>query len=243
MTVLRGLLVTSMLIWIPVDLRAQGTPCGCTKNDLLDVTSRIQQTEAAMRELDRMITYWQGKNNGSMTLEDGGDQQGVSHEEFRDGVLMKELNFILSPARLPGAKPYGALTDPACDVIVDPKATQCLRGALQDHENVHAKACKANKSPNPFSDWRSDQKIVDYLKEEREGYQKENDRLKREQGIQNKQCQPSQPTKLDPSALQILQKQLSLVQQSNQANTRLQAYGLSLLNKSLTNPPMSGGGK
>ena len=240
-TVLWGVMAAVVLTWTPADLQAQNaTPCGCTEQDKLDLKSRIQFTEAAMQELDRMIKYWQGRNGGSMTLEDGGNQHGVSHEEFRDGVLMQELRFRVVPAVIKGARTYGAETDPACDVIIPPAATVCLRGALQDHENVHAKACKANKSPNPFSDWRSGQTIVAYLQEEREGYQKENERLKREQDLQNKQCQP---TKLDPSAQQLLQKYLNLIQQSNQSNARLQTYGSSLVDKYRTTPQMSGGGQ
>lgn len=240
-TVFWGVLVALAVSGAPADLRAQSvTPCGCTEQDKLDLKSRVQLTEAAMQELDRMIKFWQGRNGGSMTLEDGGNQHGISHEAFRDGVLMQELRFRVVPAVIKGARTYGAETDPACDVIIPPAATACLRGALQDHENVHAKACKANKSPNPFADWRSDQKIVDYLKEEREGYQKENERLKREQDSQNKQCQP---TKLDPSAQQQLQKYLNLILQTNQSHARLQTYGASLIDKYLTTPPTVGGGK
>lgn len=221
--VIPSLLIAGIVSWIPEQLYAQGSPpCGCTDQDKLDVKSRIQQTEAAMKELDRMIKFWQGRNNGTMTLEDGGNQQDVSHEEFREGVLMRELGFAMYPAFVRGARAFGARTNAACEVVVPPQATQCLRGALADHENVHAKACKANKSVNPFADWRSSQTIVDYLKEEREGYQKENERLKREQEIQNKQCQPTQP---DKSAKQQAQQDLAQQERNNQANQRLQIYG------------------
>ncbi len=218
-----GLFVAGVLGGMPADLHAQGSkPCGCTDQDKLDLKSRIQQTEAAMRELDRMIKFWQGRNNGTMTLEDGGNQMDTSHEEFREGVLMKDLGFAMYPAFIKGARAFGARTNGACEVEVPPQATQCLRGALEDHENVHAKACKANKSLNPFADWRSGQTIVDYLKEEREGYQKENERLKREQDLQNKQCQPTQP---DPSARQQAQQDLTQQERNNQAVQRLQMYG------------------
>jgi hypothetical protein len=223
---MRGLLAAGVLAWLPADIRAQGpAPCGCTDQDKLDLKSRIQQTDAAMRELDRMIKFWQGRNNGGMTLEDGGNQQDVSHEEFREGVLMRELGFGMYPAFIKGARAFGARTNAACEVVVPPQATQCLRGALADHEAVHAKACKANKSLNPFADWRSAQTIVDYLKEEREGYQKENERLKKEQDLQNKQCQPTQP---DASAKQQAEQAVTQQERNDQASQRLQMYGAAL---------------
>jgi hypothetical protein len=225
-TVMGCLLAICALAWLPADLHAQGTgACGCTEQDKLDVKSRIQQTEAAMRELDRMIKFWQGRANGSMTLDDGATQQDMSSEEFRSTVLMGELGFVFYPAQIKGSRAFGAGTGPTCEVEIDPNATACLRGALQDHENVHAKACKANKSLNPFVDWRSSQTVVDYLKEEREGYQKENERLKREQEIQNKQCKPTQ---LDPSAKNQLRQTLAQQERNNQSNARLQTYGTAL---------------
>ncbi|GFO82371.1 MAG: hypothetical protein A49_19980 [Methyloceanibacter sp.] len=210
----------------PAGLHAQGgAPCGCTEQDKLDVKSRLQQTEAAMRELDRMIKFWQGRANGSMTLGDGADQNNMNTEEFRSTVLMGELGFVFYPAQIKGSRAYGANTGPTCEVTVNPNATACLRGALQDHENVHAKACKAHKSLNPFVDWRSDQTVVDYLKEEREGYQKEQERLKREQDMQRKHCQPTQ---LDPSAKNQLQQALAQQERANQSNARLQTFGTAL---------------
>lgn len=225
-TVGRCLLAVWALTWLPAALPAQGAgPCGCTEQDKLDVKSRIQQTEAAMRELDRMIKFWQGRDNGSMTLKDGANQHDMSTEEFRGTVLMGELGFAFFPAQIKGSRAFGAETGPTCEVTVNPNATACLRGALQDHENVHAKTCKANKSVNPFVDWRSSQTIVDYLKEERDGYQKEHERLTREQDTQQKQCQPTQ---LDPSAKQQLQHTLAQQQRNNQAHARLQTYGTAL---------------
>ena len=226
LTVLRWAVAAVAFAWASAGLHAQGGgPCGCTEQDKLDVKSRLQQTEAAMRELDRMIKFWQGRANGSMTLEDGADQSGMSTEEFRGTVLMGELGFVFYPAQIKGSRAYGANTGPTCDVTVHPNATACLRGALQDHENVHAKACQAHKSLNPFVDWRGGQTVVDYLKEEREGYQKEHERLKREQDAQSRQCQPTQ---LDPSAKNQLQQALAQQERTNQSNARLQTYGTAL---------------
>jgi hypothetical protein len=228
-----GLVVLLILLWLPSDSGAQGAaqkPCGCTKQDKLDLESRIKQTQAAIHELNRMIKGWEQKEKGgsdpSITLEEGGTQNEMSAEEFREKMLMKELAFHMFPAQIKGSRVYGAVTDPACDVIINPSATPCLRGALADHEGVHAKACKANKGLNPFIDWRSSQRIVDYLKEEREGYQKEQDRLTKELDSQTKQC--STVTQLDRSEQQLLQGMLAQRDRLNQANNRLLLYGSAL---------------
>lgn len=241
-TVRWGVLAALAFAWTPTELQAQSTtPCGCAPEDQRDIQSRLQQTAAAMLELDSMIKHWQGINNGATTLGEGASQYQLdSQEAFRDGVLMNNLRPVMSAAKIKQARSFGAETDAACDVTIDPNATQCMLVALRDHEDVHAKACNANKHPLPWIDWRKSQTIVDYLKEEREGYQKETDRLKLEQAIQNKHCQP---TKLDPSAWQRYQKYLNLVQQTNQSNTRLQTYGSSLIDKYLGTPPTLGGGK
>jgi hypothetical protein len=86
----------------------------------------------------------------------------------------------MSGVRISNARSFGAETDATCATTIDPDATPCLRGALQDHESVHRKACEANKSVNPFVDWRDKQRVVDYMREEQAGYRKELERLKAE---------------------------------------------------------------
>jgi hypothetical protein len=53
---------------------------------------------------------------------------------------------------------------------------------------VHKKACEANKSLNPFVDWRDKQRVVDYMKEEQAGYRKESERLQQELQKMKKYC-------------------------------------------------------
>jgi hypothetical protein len=204
------------LLWIAADSRAQGgaqAPCGCTQQDKTDLESRTKQVDAAMRELDRMIKDWEGRERSA-------GEQLFLNEQLR-AVLMRDLGF--SMIKDPKAAAYGAETDPTCAITIDPKATRCLRGALEDHEAVHKKVCDEKKSPNPFIDFRSSQRVVDYLKEEKEGYQKERSRLTSDLDLQKKNC--TTMTQLDKSAQQQLQQVLAQRERLRSAKNRLEMYG------------------
>lgn len=231
MTLFRAMcwgLALSGLLWVPSSSLAQGDaskPCGCTEQDLLDVKSRIQQTQRAMDELDRMIKEWSTGERATMTMADAGSSTGKGLEGFRDEVLMSDLGFGM--VRLPGARSFGATTDPNCEVTFPKPPTQCLKGALLDHEAVHVKACKDNKQSFwewVFADWKGKQRVADYLREERAGYQKENERLKKEQ-----EKQPKTPcTELDKSAKAAAQQSSSQSERNNDSANRLSGYGVSL---------------
>lgn len=231
MTLFRAMcwgLTVGALLWVPSSTLAQSNdskPCGCTEQDLLDVKSRIQQTQRAMDELDRMIKEWSTGERATMTMNDGASQTGTGIEGFRDGVLMSDLGFGM--VRMAGARSFGATTDPNCDVIFKEPPTQCLKGALLDHEAVHVKACKDNKQSFwewVFADWKGKQRVADYLREERAGYQKENERLKKEQ-----EKQPKAPcTELDKSAKAAAQQASSQSERNNEAGNRLSGYGAAL---------------
>ena len=209
------LLATLTLLGVPSSTRAEGgaqAPCGCTQQDKIDLESRTKQVDAAIRELDRMIKDWEARERGA-------GEKLFLNEELR-GVLMRDLGF--SMIKDPKAAAYGADTDPTCAVTIDPKATRCLRGALEDHEAVHKKVCDEKKSPNPFVDFRSSQRVVDYLKEEKEGYQKERSRLTSDLDVHKKNC--TTVTQLDKSAQQQLQQVLAQRERLLSAKHRLDLY-------------------
>jgi hypothetical protein len=159
--------------------------CGCDKQDDIDLESRIKQVEAAIKEYEALIKEWEAKEKTAK------EPLLLTHDGR--GSVQGSVGFRMSGVRLPNARSFGADTDPTCAVTIDPNATPCLRGALQDHESVHKKACDANKSVNPFVDWRQKERLVDYMKEEQAGYRKELERLKNEVDKRKKFCS------LDPS--------------------------------------------
>lgn len=215
-----GLLAAAALVWLPsgtgaeVDLEAEinkhlndPVGCGCSKQDETDLESRIKQVDAAIKEYESLIKEWEAKERSSkeplyLTNENRGSVQG-------------SVGFRMSTVRISNARSFAAETDPSCKTWVDPNATRCLRGALQDHEAVHKKACDANKSMNPFVDWRSKQRLVDYMREEQAGYQKEMERLRREWETMKKYCS------LDKSVRAALEHRIAEQERQREAYERV----------------------
>jgi hypothetical protein len=205
------------LLALPSNGAAEGSVplgCGCSKQDTTDLESRVKQVEAAIKEYDALINEWDAKEKNTkepllLTRENRGGVQG-------------SVGFRMSTVRAANARSFWAETDATCATSFDPAATPCLRGALQDHESVHKKACDANKSANPFVDWRDKQRVVDYMKEEQAGYHKELDRLNDELNKMKKFCS------LDPSTRVLLEQAAAQKQRLEDASTRVEKYAKTL---------------
>ncbi|THJ09682.1 MAG: hypothetical protein CAF43_011495 [Nitrospira sp. CG24C] len=154
--------------------------CGCSKQDETDLESRIKQVEAAIKEYESQIKEWEAKEKSA--------KESLFLTNDNRGSVQGSVGFRMSTVRTANARSFAAETDAGCFTTIDPNATSCLRGALQDHESVHKKACEANKSLNPFVDWRDKQRVVDYMKEEQAGYRKESERLQQELQKMKKYC-------------------------------------------------------
>lgn len=154
--------------------------CGCSKQDETDLESRIKQVEAAIKEYESQIKEWEAKEKSA--------KEPLLLTNDNRGSVQGSVGFRMSTVRTATARSFAAETDAGCTTTIDPNATACLRGALQDHESVHKKACDANKSLNPFVDWRNKQRVVDYMKEEQAGYKKELERLQEELQKMKKYC-------------------------------------------------------
>ena len=188
-----SLVLGTALLWVPcsmgaeVDFEAEvkkhmNDPigCGCSKQDETDLESRIKQVEAAIKEYESQIKEWEAKEKSA--------KESLFLTNDNRGSVQGSVGFRMSTVRTANARSFAAETDAGCTTKIDPNATTCLRGALQDHESVHKKACEANKSLNPFVDWRYKQRVVDYMKEEQAGYRKESERLQQELQKMKKYC-------------------------------------------------------
>jgi len=188
-----GLVLGTALLWVPcssgaeIDLEAEvkkhmNDPigCGCSKQDETDLDSRIKQVEAAIKEYESQIKEWEAKEKST--------KESLLLTNDSRGSVQGSVSFRMSTVRTANARSFAAETDASCTTTIDPNASPCLRGALQDHEAVHKKACDANKSLNPFVDWRDKQRVVDYMKEEQAGYRKESERLQQELQKMKKYC-------------------------------------------------------
>jgi hypothetical protein len=223
--VMCSLLPLMALLWLPSSSGGEGPVqfksnvsiplgCGCSPQDEKDLDSRIKQVEAAMKEYDDLIKEWEGKEKSSK------EPLLLTHESR--GSVQGSVGFRMSKVRTQNARSFKAETDPSCTTTIDPDATPCLRGALQDHESVHKKACDANKSANPLVDWRDKQRVVDYMKEEKAGYQKERDRLQEEVNKMQAFCS------LDPSTRQVLIQTAAQQQREEEGESRVEKYAKSL---------------
>jgi hypothetical protein len=154
--------------------------CGCSKQDETDLESRIKQVEAAIKEYESQNKEWEAKEKSA--------KESLFLTNDNRGSVQGSVGFRMSTVRTANARSFAAETDAGCATKIDPNATTCLRGALQDHESVHKKACEANKTINPFVDWRDKQRVVDYMKEEQAGYRKESERLQQELQKMKKYC-------------------------------------------------------
>jgi hypothetical protein len=211
------------LLWPPSSMGAQGVDlaaevkkhlnvpvaCSCSAQDKTDLESRIKQVEAAIKEYEALIKEWDTKEKGAK------EPLLLTHENRHS--VQGSVGFRMSGVRISNARSFGAETDPACATTIDPDATPCLRGALQDHESVHKRACDANKSLNPFVDWRDKQRVVDYMREEQAGYQKELDRLKDELEKMKKFCS------LDPSVQAALRQIAAEKERQGEAYPRVKS--------------------
>lgn len=212
-----GLLMAAALLWFPPGARAEldfeaevkkhlNDPigCGCSEQDKTDLESRIKQVEAAIKEYESLIKETEAK-------ERSGKEQLFLTDDNR-GSVQGSVGFRMSTVRTANARSFAAETDAGCTIKINENATRCLRGALQDHEAVHKKACEANKGMNPFVDWRSKQRLVDYMREEQAGYQKEMERLKRELDTMKKYCS------LDKSVRWWLERRILMQEQLKEAS-------------------------
>jgi hypothetical protein len=184
-------------------------PCSCSDRDKTDLESRIKQVEAAIKEYEALIKEWETKEKSA--------KESLLLNRDNRGSVQGSVGFRMSGVRISNARSFGAETDAACVTTIDPDATPCLRGALQDHESVHKKACDANKSMNPFVDWRDKQRVVDYMREEQAGYQKELARLKAELGKMKPFCS------LDPSVQAALRSIASEKERQAEAHPRVKS--------------------
>ena len=216
-----GLLPLMASLWFPSGSGAQGAvelkknvsipvACGCSPQDKVDLESRIKQVEAAKKEYDALINEWVAKEKSA--------KEPLLLTHANRSSVQGSVGFRMSTVRNSNARSFGAETDPSCATSIDPAATPCLRGALQDHESVHKKACDANKSLNPFVDWRDKQRVVDYMKEEQAGYQKELDRLNDELKKIPAFCA------LDKSTVMILLEDSAQQRRLEEASTRVEKY-------------------
>ena len=207
-----GVLLLTALLWPPSNAGAQGPGqfksnvsiplgCGCTPQDEKDLNSRLKSIEAMIAEYKTLMPQYRASKH---TL----------NEAIRD-TIQGSVKVKLRAARDPGARDFKANTsDLTCHTTYQDGVTACLKGALEDHEQVHRDACKSHKG----TDWRFNQLAADYIQEEIDAYQKEYDRLQEEVNKLQAFCS------LDPSTRQILIETAAQKERETQAVKDLEFF-------------------
>lgn len=230
MKTLRWLPLVGLLAWpiLPSQTGAQGTqPCSCKAQDKLDLEERIRKLQAADQEYDNLIKHWQ-------------TQPKVKLSESVRKAEQGKVNAAMSKIKTQGATRYtGNLggTEADCSTWVSPEVPPCMRPTIEKHEKKHQAQCRANTTPGYFgfwvdlftkgsTDWRSQQTVLDYLKEEKADHQAEIADYQAELAKMQQHCQ--QYTKLDLSDKRMLDQAVAQRERMDQAERRLQEYGESL---------------
>ena len=174
-----SLLIITSTFWIPAGVQADekhsepaepsgsAQPCSCDKQDKVDMENRLKQIENAFKAIDWLIKQWQGEESsrgGEVTMDE------TIYESVRN-TINREMSRDVNPnARLAKAK----FIDFGCE-IKSVEGPSCLKAAVLEHEKHHQSVCKT-KLPG----YRFRQRVVDYLKEERHGYEIEKQYYERE---------------------------------------------------------------
>lgn len=136
----------------------------CTCPDMLDLASRNNQVQAAMRTYQEQLTAWSA-GSGAPSADE-------------DGRVAFQLDVVEPP--MAAVKDYRANTASAktfadCRTNID-APTSCLRVLMDKHEEVHRAACRAHSSEHIsvtdafIARWKT---LADYAREEIEAYQAE----------------------------------------------------------------------
>lgn len=151
----------------PAGPSGSAQPCSCDKQDQIDMENRLKQIENAFKAIDWLIKQWHGEEStrgGEVTMDE------TIYDSVRN-TINREMSRDVNPnARLAKAK----FIDFRCE-IKSVEGPICLKAALMEHEKHHQDLCKT-KLPG----FRFRQRVVDYLKEERHGYEIEKQYYERE---------------------------------------------------------------
>ena len=139
----------------------------CRCKDLKDMESRIAEATAPVAAYTQMIAARSAADSaaGSPTM--------FTNDGYEQGRATVQA--AVNAAHVPGGGTGTGTTDTACVTRVNAK-TECLRAALQTHENIHAASCLAAKQSGrvgKYADYKESMPLTDYWREEIKAYSEE----------------------------------------------------------------------
>ena len=140
------------------------TWASCECKDYDDIMNRLAQASALEAEI----------NNNMIPNGNSGDM----YTEARYTANKPKLQAVANSAQS-GRSTGTAETRPWCGAVMNGAPTTCMEAALQAHENVHAAACDAFVAGKGKGDWKEAKKMVEYWREDAQGYKTEREFLEK----------------------------------------------------------------
>lgn len=136
----------------------------CTCDDLSDLRNRLKEADAAIAEYKLAI------KDVEKYQEESGKVVGYNEDTFREEQA--NVQKVIDAAYSTGAHSGTGDTGTDCGTTVNAR-TDCLRGSLQAHENVHASTCQRIKGQNQLA-WNANYKdkmtMIEYWNEKIAAY-------------------------------------------------------------------------
>ena len=157
-----SLLVLALLLWLPsgslAQVQAAQVGCTCDEQDKIDMEDRLKMIENAFKAIDWLIKQWEGEEKTR------GEE--VKLDDTIRGSLRTTINREMSRDHNSAANIAKAVTEDFRCQIKSVEGPACLKAGLTQHEKHHQDLCKKE-----LPGYRYRQRVVDYLKEERHGYE------------------------------------------------------------------------
>ena len=141
------------------------TACGC--GDIRLMLDRQRLAKAAIQSIDKLMNAQTAKNPGEM----------YSDKLYLEARIINQARVSIASE---GDEYTGSGHTPPVNCKPDVSRGQgdCMKASLQAHENVHQRECL--KYDAVFTNYKNAKTMVDFWKEDREGYQAEVDYLERQ---------------------------------------------------------------
>ena len=144
--------------------RVEPNAAACTCDDFLDMINRRDLANVAIRSIDELSNAQSAK-----------DAQARKPEMYSDELYGpgKEDNLDAIKKAKTGAPPGGGETHHLnCRPTFPEGVSACMKESIRAHENVHQREC-LNGYTTRFANYKEAKTMVEYWKEDREGYEEE----------------------------------------------------------------------
>jgi hypothetical protein len=159
---------------LPDEKACECSTCDCP-NEAELMKARIHAAKAAIESIDRQIAAQSAKDPQAM----------YSDKLYAPGKSVNQAR-VSNAAEGDPITGAGETSPFSCEPDVSKGKSACMKASLQAHENVHQQACVALHRRG--RDYRSSKTMIEYWKEDKDGYQAELDFLDSQIAKEVKKC-------------------------------------------------------